>query len=164
MTKLAGGRPNITEKGTSHSGYDDAPIFSHTILFSDARRKSYIHSFISCLLFHFNCHNFLPFTAMNNPGYGQLANPFANPPAPGPGRQQQGPPPSSYGQQPRYGETEALNDPYGSQNSSTTRLAGTPGTPSSYDQNGQFLPSYLNFCSHFISSWPRLQSTICFFS
>ncbi|KAE9396054.1 1,3-beta-glucan synthase [Gymnopus androsaceus JB14] len=98
---------------------------------------------------------------MNNPGYGQLANPFANPPAPGPGRQQQGPPPSSYGQQPRYGETEALNDPYGSQNSSTTRLAGTPGTPGSYDQNGQFLPSYLNFCSHFISSWPRLQSTIC---
>jgi len=72
---------------------------------------------------------------MNNPGYGQLANPFANPPAPGPARQQQGLPPASYGQQPRYGETEALNDPYGSQNSSTTRLAGTPGTPGSYDQN-----------------------------
>lgn len=69
---------------------------------------------------------------MSNPGYGQT-NPFANPPS-GPGRQQQpyGLPPSSYSQ-PRYGEPEASpNDPYGSQNSSTTRLAGAPAY---YDQN-----------------------------
>lgn len=74
---------------------------------------------------------------MNNPGSGQ-PNPFANPT--GPARQQPyGFPPSSYPQQPRYGEEPLLNDPYGSQNSSTTRLAAA--SPGLYDQNGQFLLS-----------------------
>ncbi|KIK59916.1 hypothetical protein GYMLUDRAFT_666932 [Collybiopsis luxurians FD-317 M1] len=80
---------------------------------------------------------------MNNPGYGQ--NPFANPPPPPRQQQQQQQqpyslPPSSYPQS-NYGEREALNDPYASQNSSTTRLAGSPGY---YDH------------------WPRLQPSICF--
>ncbi|KAF9069635.1 1,3-beta-glucan synthase [Rhodocollybia butyracea] len=54
---------------------------------------------------------------MNHPGYGQ-ANPFDGNSLP------------PLYPQPRYGEQEAL-DPFGSQNSSTTRLAGSPG----YDLN-----------------------------
>ncbi|KAF5373903.1 hypothetical protein D9758_000575 [Tetrapyrgos nigripes] len=56
---------------------------------------------------------------MANPGFSQ-PNPFANPRQPYPGARQD------------YGEPE--NDPYGSLNSSTTRLAATPGY---YDQNSQ---------------------------